>query len=64
MSERISKDAILIFVMLLVYMGFGAVIEHYHVTYAHEAAITIVIGKSKFDSSKTESIYLMLSILL
>jgi hypothetical protein len=45
MGEKISEDAIVIFVMLLVYIGFGAILEHYHVSFGHEAAITIIIGK-------------------
>jgi hypothetical protein len=31
--------------MLLVYLGFGAIIKHFNITFGHEAAITIIIGK-------------------
>ena len=47
MSEVISLGAIVVFMMLLVYMGLGNIVESYHCTIGHEAAFTILIGKSK-----------------
>lgn len=44
MSEAISAGAIVVFMMLLIYMTFGAYIEKYHIKIGHEASITIVIG--------------------
>lgn len=46
MSEVISTGAIIIFLMLLMYMVLGTIIEHFHMQFGHEAAYTILIGKS------------------
>jgi hypothetical protein len=46
MSETISTGAIVIFLMLLTYMIVGAIIEKYEIIFGHEAAVTIILGKS------------------
>ena len=40
----ISVGAILMFMMLLFYMCSGTIIEHYKMSFGHEAAYTIIIG--------------------
>ena len=45
MSETISTGAIVIFLMLLMYMVLGTIIEHFHMQFGHEAAYTILAGK-------------------
>lgn len=47
LDTPINEDAIVILVMLLVYLAFGAIIEKFNITFGHEAAITIIIGKFK-----------------
>ena len=44
MSEVISEGAIVVFMMLLVYMGLGNVIESNHCIFGHEASFTILVG--------------------
>ena len=47
MSEVISEGAIVVFLMLLVYMGLGNIIESQHCVFGHEASFTILVGKYK-----------------
>lgn len=44
MSETMSMGAIIIFLMLLLYMVIGTLIEQYHLSFGHEASFTIIIG--------------------
>jgi len=46
MSEVISVGAIVVFFMLMLYMGIGSFIEKYHIPFGHEASFVILIGKS------------------
>ena len=45
LDTPINEDAIVVLIMLLVYLGFGALIKHFNIIFGHEAAITIIIGK-------------------
>ena len=45
LDTPINEDAILILIMLLVYLIFGPIIESAKLTFGHEAAVTIIIGK-------------------
>lgn len=51
MSEVISEGAIVVFLMLLVYMGLGNIIESQHCVFGHEASFTILVGKFKTHDS-------------
>ena len=42
--ETVSVGAIVIFLMLLFYMGAGTIIEKYHLSFGHEAAYSILMG--------------------
>ena len=45
MSEVISMGAIVVFIMLMLYMSIGTLIERYHLPFGHEASAIIIIGK-------------------
>ena len=45
MSDTISIGAILVIVMMLGYMCIGTFIEKNQISFGHEAAYTILIGK-------------------
>ena len=44
MSEATSVGAIVIYIMPLLYMVIGTLIEKYELSFGHEASITILIG--------------------
>jgi hypothetical protein len=45
LEDVISTGFIVVLLMLMFYMSAGAAIEKYHVTFGHEASLTILMGK-------------------
>ena len=44
MSEILSVGAIVTLMLLMFYMSIGTIIEKYHLSFGHEASLTILLG--------------------